>query len=1546
MASQQVTIKALGLNYSPNILGIEQGSLIQADDVIIRRDNVVESRRGFREYSEGLGQSSDLTKQLIEYKERLLVHYNNKIAFDTTILDANEKSIFDDFSGTFSETQSGLRIKSIEANKNLYFTTSDGIKKISARTAADFSTASGFIKDAGAIKALDITGRLVTEQGNLSGFLPNDSTVAYRAVWGYKDLNDNLLLGTPSNRIEVYNYLADSMAMDINALTVNLDILSQTTTTTAMISNGNYATSFYTPINADATTLLTNVQQLAIKLDQDILLGDFAVAAPLNIATAEVDAGGVVKVIFTSGNPSLYMTVGDSIELSGAVAPFDVINGHGVLTNVQATFIEYIVTGIGPIGIAAPGALTSIHSYNYRNITATGDLNYAIPLDTLTLSIPATSDQLRTINNTLSRMVERLKVELPAIIPTALMTPYITPFTLTGTANAEITITIPSNIDSDYFVQVYRTRVFTATDIQTLGGSAGIPVIPDDEMRLVYEAFPTSTEISADKIVFLDISPEALVQNNTNLYTNPETGEGLIAANEQPPFAKDINRFKNVVFYANTRTKQRLSTFQLLGVTNINAGDKITITDISNSDTYTFVSGVKEATEITCTVASGLTTGWYFSIYSANDNTHYTPYYVKDNGAVTVPSITGAIPIRIDILSSDTDLLVAQKTLNTLNTLIYDFIVTWKTTSASPIIKITNILEGITTDATKGTVSPFTVTVVTQGNGEDSASKKVLLSTLASAAQAIAETAQSLVRVINKTSNFVNGYYISGENNPPGQINLQEISLSPNPFYIMSSNSAVGLSFNPDIGPIHTDITTISVANPALVTTTNNHGLNNGDQIIISNSDSGISIDGIRTVTVTGLKTFTVPINNTGGAGTKGSWSKLADAVISTNDVKPNRIYYSKLGQPEAVPLLNYFDISAEDKEIVRIFPLRDTLFAFKQDGTYRISGELAPFNVTLLDSSCIVVAPDSVAATNNIVHAWTNKGITPISETGASQEVSRPIDTEILRLSSSSFPNFSGVTWGVGYDSDSSYTVYTNAEIADTVATIAFRYCTLTNTWTNFIRSQTCGINSMSQDILYMGSGTSNLVHRERKDFNRTDYADKDFVVNLSNGNFNVPTNVMTFTSVSGINVGDSIIQEQTLTTYRFNSLLKELDIDPTVGVNTLSSSSGSGTTITMTTSGNQCLTNNDYVTVSGTNSYPSLDGLYKVSSAATNSFTISIATPLLTQTTTGKVKRNYEATLQAVSGDNMRSKIVSLAAYLDSDTGVTGTDYSARIASVTGAVLGNSIANPTVISATNHGLVDGRIVTIGGTQAVSSIPAITGTYAASNTGAFPTSDLFSIPVNVLTAGTTGLTYSTAPNINTFEDIKACYNNIVTQLNNDTGVTYNTYQPITDTTLFEATVLSVNKILNRITLNIPLQWVVGPMTVYNAIHCEFEYSPMTMGDPLMSKQMSEATIMFGSKAITKFTVSFSSDIKPEFTAIDMYGDGNGIFGHHSSPGFGHGFFGGNSNNVPFRTIIPAQNQRCRFLNTRITYTVARESWYLLGITFTGTAGISSRAYR
>jgi len=122
----------------------------------------------------------------------------------------------------------------------------------------------------------------------------------------------------------------------------------------------------------------------------------------------------------------------------------------------------------------------------------------------------------------------------------------------------------------------------------------------------------------------------------------------------------------------------------------------------------------------------------------------------------------------------------------------------------------------------------------------------------------------------------------------------------------------------------------------------------------------------------------------------------LSNANVSQNEVKKHRIYYSKYQQPEAVPILNYLDIGAADKEILRIFPLKNSLLVFKEDGLYRISGEGIPFVVDLFDSSCLLIAPDSVAVSNNFVYCWTKQGISMVSETGV-VTVSRQIDLDIL---------------------------------------------------------------------------------------------------------------------------------------------------------------------------------------------------------------------------------------------------------------------------------------------------------------------------------------------------------------------------------------------------------------------------------------------------------------------------------------------------------------------------------------------------------------------
>lgn len=1481
MASS-VVLKAIGLNTSPNQLETPDGSMIEASNVIIKRDSVVESRRGFKVFGNSFGTDIDRLKQLLLYKDVLLRHYDNKLQFQTEELG----STFSQFSGTYEEAQSGLRIKGTESNGNFYFTTSEGIMKISAATVGDLSTSAGFITRAGGVKALDTEAYLNVTLGDISGFLPADSAVAYRIVWGIKDANENLVLGAPSQRAEIYNPLSSLIAQDFNNLLLALDNAgADNEFTTAGIFNptsagwpsGGFVNNFTVPVSIDGASLRTQMIALGAAIDEAILYGnDTGTGAPLNISSASVTSN-VVTVTFSSGAPSSYLSPGDKIYLTGFTAATtpetEEINSIHTILTAGATTITFAVTSVANQALTVGGTAT-VESGAFRDILATDGSQYD-DLDTLVVDTPATHDQLAAIQEALERFMTQLQNEPVSTISASAQSTFIAPLAVTTSANVYLDFTIPDDVTSSHFYQIYRSSIVQATGVTVLAD-----LTPSDELQLVYEGFPTTAELSAQRVVVLDITPDQF--RGANLYTNAATGEGILQANDIPPFAKDVNRFKNYTFYANTRTKHRFS-LNMLGVQALiddytsGITPTLTISTNSGSQTYKFITGVQEQTEITCAV-SGLAAGEYFTLNSANDTRQYY-FWFRIDGAGTDPQVAGRIGVVIDLYTTPTltDLIVAQKVRDAINAQNLDFSAE---IISSPDVIVTNVTEGPATNASAGT-SPFTISVLTPGQGENATNNEVLLSQLPSVARAVDATARSLVTVINQSSSDVYAYYLSGSADVPGKILLEARVLgdSSTPFYLLANNSNTGASFNPDISPEQyidagSSITANSPTTGQVTFAVTGHGLITGDQIVLSgtaNASPSLSIDGIYTVTVINANSFWVTASTSTAAVTANSigFTYLPDANVSNNEVKPNRVYYSKLQQPEAVPIVNTIDVGAEDKEILRIFPLRDSLFVFKEDGLYRISGESAPFTLSLFDNSCVLIAPDSIGTLNNVIYGWTKKGIETITESGVST-ISRAIDIDILRLASAQYTNFKPATWGVGYESDSSYIVYTTTSPSDTEATIAYRYSDLTATWTTFDKTNTCGIIG-PDDKLYMGAGDVNYMEQERKDFDRTDYADREYEYDLVSGSITGNGLTIQFADVSRFEEGDVIAQTQLLTVYEFNMLLKKLDNDPGVGDN------------------------------------------------------------------------NYYNTLVAAAGDNLRAKLVALAAKLDADPGLSFSDYADRITGGGGSysttINSISVADPAVITtAADHYLYNangnGRIINITGTGSNASV---NGQFEVTRTGA----TTFSVPVEVISVsdGTGSFTRLE----NDFRDIRTCYNIIISRLNADAGTTYSNYSYVDTETVLEVVVQSINRITKRVTVNAALDFVAGPVTLYKHINTSFTYSPQHMGDPLGFKHLREATVMFQNKAFTAATVSFATDLLPSFIDIDFSADSNGIFGMGS---FGGGFFGGASNSAPFRTYVPKTCQRCRYIVVKFTHNTAREQYAVYGITLTGEISLSSRAYK
>lgn len=187
---QSLSVKPRGLQTYPNQISKAQpGAMVLGQNVVLDRDDVVEIRRGLKQYGTQLSFSSaQKVNKFHEFAGTLLASYKDKVARDS-----DGAGTWSDYSGTFAPPTGALVMRSAQANKNFYLGTSTGIKKLETPSSA-FSTA-------GMLRALDgeaaVTGA--------SGWMDTDTQVAYRIVWGIKDANGNLILGAPSQRIIAIN---------------------------------------------------------------------------------------------------------------------------------------------------------------------------------------------------------------------------------------------------------------------------------------------------------------------------------------------------------------------------------------------------------------------------------------------------------------------------------------------------------------------------------------------------------------------------------------------------------------------------------------------------------------------------------------------------------------------------------------------------------------------------------------------------------------------------------------------------------------------------------------------------------------------------------------------------------------------------------------------------------------------------------------------------------------------------------------------------------------------------------------------------------------------------------------------------------------------------------------------------------------------------------------------------------------------------------------------------------------------------------------------
>lgn len=448
--------------------------------------------------------------------------------------------------------------------------------------------------------------------------------------------------------------------------------------------------------------------------------------------------------------------------------------------------------------------------------------------------------------------------------------------------------------------------------------------------------------------------------------------------------------------------------------------------------------------------------------------------------------------------------------------------------------------------------SSFTTSVLSFGYGEkynvDTDEYLVKRSRFPLVADKIDETARSLIRLINiNLDESVTAAYTSGLQDFTPRITFSSKSIDDNPIYFGFRDVQVAGYANgaDDFEPTLSSALSASSSGGLTVTFDTSplpHGLVAGDSVVVYSRTN----PGVYTVSsAPTANTFTVVFTSIQSSD---SFNLIFKAdVLTTSETNPNRIYYSKFQQPDAVPLLNYVDVGAKNKAIERILALRDSLIILKEDGLFRISGDVPDIIASGFDSSNLILAPDSAAVLNNQIYAFTTQGVVTITENGATV-ASRFIENRLIPLTL--YPNFKFNTFGVSYESDRAYYLFTPTETSDTNATQCWRYNTFTQAWTRWDKPATCGIVNVKTNKYYWGTDDTNNIEEERKSFDRTDYSDREFSTEFPSGAYSIDTASITLPSVTLVASGDALVQTQYVTLADIQNLALKLSIDPSMPV------------------------------------------------------------------------------------------------------------------------------------------------------------------------------------------------------------------------------------------------------------------------------------------------------------------------------------------------------------------------------------------------------------
>ena len=252
--------------------------------------------------------------------------------------------------------------------------------------------------------------------------------------------------------------------------------------------------------------------------------------------------------------------------------------------------------------------------------------------------------------------------------------------------------------------------------------------------------------------------------------------------------------------------------------------------------------------------------------------------------------------------------------------------------------------------------------------------------------------------------------------------------------------------------------------------------------------------------------------------------------IYSNNDVLQNALFISKLSEPEAVPTINFLMVGSKRFPIIQLFALRDSVIIIKQDGIFRLTGEVSSqFAIAEMDTTVLGLILPLTSATkiNNTVVAFTNQGIVEITDNSV-QIISRTIEDVIQPLVGKDI--YPTCLWGY----ETQRLVYISTLGINTGdPPVTYLYNVLNQKWTSsdfFLSHMALG----PEDVMYGIQGNNPLnpefssVYRQRNSGKQVDFSGDYAVCNFTSDS-GQRTGVLDRTSgpATTVEVGDSFLYQ-----------------------------------------------------------------------------------------------------------------------------------------------------------------------------------------------------------------------------------------------------------------------------------------------------------------------------------------------------------------------------------------------------------------------------------